>query len=133
MGSVRLADIARTIRSKNAGVNQVTFDIIFASKKTYEDVKKSRAITRKSMADLFGIAVERISEFVEFDPANAIKFTILRSCPNGSPGDWDVLGCQYYAPLMSLTLDLQEETRLLEQPPKPHGARAKTHPGVPDR
>lgn len=85
-----------------AAVNQVTFDIIFPDKKTFEAVKKSGAITKKSMADLFGIPVERISEFVEFDPANAIKFTIIRSRPNGSPGDWDVLGCQYYAPLMNL-------------------------------
>jgi hypothetical protein len=109
MGTVRLAEIARTIRSKNAGVNRVTFDIIFPSRGTYEAVKKSGAITKHSMADLFGIAPERITEFVEFDPANAVKFTIARACPNGSPGDWDVLGCQYYAPLMSLTFDLREE------------------------
>jgi hypothetical protein len=107
MGTVRLTDIATTIRSKNAGVNQVTFDIIFPDADIYERVRKSGAITRQTMAALFGMPAERILEFVEFDPANAIKFTIRRSLPNGSPGDWDVLGCQYYAPLMDLTLELE--------------------------
>lgn len=113
MGAVRLTDIAKTIRSKNAGVNQVTFDIIFPDGETYELARKSGAITRRSMAALFGIPAERILEFVEFDPASAIKFTIRRSLPNGSPGDWDVLGCQYYAPLMDLTLELERSA--------PHG------------
>ena len=109
MAAVRLVDIAKTIRSKNAGVNQVTFDIIFPDARTYERVKRSGAFTRQSMASVFGIPCERISAFVEFDPANAIKFTILRSRPNGSPGDWDILGCQYYAPLMDLTLDMEPD------------------------
>ncbi|MBM3789663.1 MAG: DUF4387 domain-containing protein [Acidobacteria bacterium] len=106
MTGVRLSDIAQTIRSKNADVNQVTFDIIFPDRSTYEKVKAARAITRETMAALFGIPPDRISEFVEFDPANAIKFTIRRTRPNGSPGDWDVLGCQYYGPLMEFPVDL---------------------------
>jgi len=110
MAPVRLVDIAKTIRSKNAGVNQVTFDIIFADAPTYERVKRSGALTRESMASLFGIPRERISAFVEFDPANAVKFTIVRSLPNGSPGDWDILGCQHYAPLMDLTLEMEPDS-----------------------
>ena len=109
MATVRLVDIAKTIRSKNAGVNQVTFDIIFPDAGTYERVKRSGAFTRQAMAGLFGVPAERITAFVEFDPANAVKFTILRSCPNGSPGDWDILGCQYYAPLMDLEVDMEPD------------------------
>jgi len=37
---------------------------------------------------------ERISDFVDFDPANAIKFTIYRRRPSGSPGETDISGCQ---------------------------------------
>lgn len=98
----RLQDLATTIRSKNAGVNQVTFDIIFSKKENYRRTVASGAITREAVARLYGIPSERISDFVTFDVANAIKFTIYRSKPNGSPGDWDVLGCQYYGPLMDL-------------------------------
>jgi len=39
---------------------------------------------------------------VAFDPANAIKITIYRARPNGSPGDWDILGCQQYGPLLDI-------------------------------
>ncbi len=109
MPTVRLADIAKTIRSKNAGVNQITFDIIFPDSDTYERVKRSAAITPHAVADLFCIPRQRITTFVEFDPASAIKFTIMRSCPNGSPGDWDILGCQQYAPLMDLSLELESQ------------------------
>mgnify|MGYP005834806581 FL=1 len=98
----RLEEIAKTIRSKNAGVNQITFDIIFPDATSYRRVVASGAITRERVARLYGIEPSRISDFVTFDPANAIKFTIYRSRPSGSPGDWDILGCQHYGPLMDV-------------------------------
>jgi hypothetical protein len=98
----RLEDIAKTIRSKNAGVNQITFDIIFPDAASYRRVVASGAVTRETVARLYGIEESRISDFVTFEPANAIKFTIYRARPSGSPGDWDILGCQHYGPLMDL-------------------------------
>lgn len=98
----RLEEIAKTIRSKNAGVNQITFDIIFPDAASYRRVVASGAVTRETVARLYGIDESRISDFVTFDPANAIKFTIYRSRPSGSPGDWDILGCQHYGPLMDV-------------------------------
>ena len=104
MAAIKLGELANTIRSKNAGVNQVTFDIIFRNEADYRRVQKSGVITRDTIARFFGIPRERISDFVEFDPANAIKFTIYRARPNGSPGDWDVLGCQQYGPLLEIEI-----------------------------
>lgn len=98
----RLEEIAKTIRSKNAGVNQITFDIIFPDAESYRRVVASGAVTRETVARLYGIDLSRISDFVTFDPANAIKFTIYRARPSGSPGDWDILGCQHYGPLMDV-------------------------------
>ena len=40
MKTQKLAELAKTIRSKNAGVNLITFDIIFAERSTYERVKR---------------------------------------------------------------------------------------------
>ena len=100
MAARKLSELAGTIRSKNAGVNQITFDIIFGDEKTYRKVLKSGALTKEAVASLYGINLDRISSFVEFDPANAIKFTIYRLVPSGSPGDWDILGCQQYGPLL---------------------------------
>ena len=104
MAAIKLGELANTIRSKNAGVNQVTFDIIFRNEADYRRVQKSGVLTRDTVARFFGIPRERISDFVEFDLANAIKFTIYRTRPNGSPGDWDMLGCQQYGPLLDIEI-----------------------------
>ena len=99
-----LSQLAKTIRSKNAGVNKITFDIIFRDAASYERVKRSGLITRESMARLFVIPAERISDFVEYDPGLAIKFTIYRLSPRGSAGDGDIFGAQQYAPLLGISI-----------------------------
>ncbi|SPA02370.1 conserved hypothetical protein [Cupriavidus taiwanensis] len=96
--------LAKTIRSKNAGVNKITFDIIFREQAAYERVKRSRVLTREGMAALFGVPVARISDFVEYEPAFAIKFTMYRAQPSGSAGDGDIFGAQQYAPLLTLEI-----------------------------
>ena len=98
----KLSTLAKTIRSKNAGVDLITFDIIFTERSVYERVKRARVLTRDSVCKLYGIAPERIADFVEFDPGNAIKFTIYRVRPSGSPGDPDIFGAQQYAPLLDV-------------------------------
>ncbi|MCU0560661.1 MAG: DUF4387 domain-containing protein [Desulfobacterales bacterium] len=102
MKTTPLAELAKTIRSKNAGTDKITFDIIFREKENYERVKKSGVLTRRTVAALFNIPDERISDFLEFDPALAIKFTIYRRQPSGSPGETDIFGCQQYPPLLEI-------------------------------
>lgn len=102
MKTQKLSTLAKTIRSKNAGVDLITFDVIFAERAAYERVKRSRVLTRETVCRLYGIPPERIADFVEFDPGNAIKFTIYRLRPSGSPGDPDIFGAQQYAPLLDV-------------------------------
>ncbi len=104
MGTKKLHELAKTIRSKNAGVDKITFDIIFKKKENYYLVKKSKVLTKESIAKLYNIPMERIADFVEFEPALAIKFTIYRSKPSGSEGEGDIYGCQQYAPLLDLEI-----------------------------
>lgn len=104
MATHKLHELAKTIRSKNAGVNKITFDIIFRDGATYERVKRSRALSRETMAELYRIPPGRISDFVEYDPGFAIKFTIYRLQPSGSAGDGDIFGAQQYAPLLDLPI-----------------------------
>lgn len=104
MTTQKLHELAKTIRSKNAGVNKITFDIIFREAAQYERVKRSGAINRASMAALYGIPLERISDFVEYDPGYAIKFTIYRLRPSGCAGDGDIFGAQQYAPLLNVEI-----------------------------
>ena len=98
----KLATLAKTLRSKNAGVDLITFDVIFTSKTHYERVKRTKVLTRASVCALYRIPESRIADFVEFDPGNAIKFTIYRERPSGSPGDPDIFGAQQYAPLLDI-------------------------------
>ena len=99
---MRLFELAKTIRSKNAGVDRITFDVICNDKTCYERVRSSGVLSLPAICRIFGIGPDRITDYVEFDPANAIKFTIRRTSPSGSPGDADVFGSQQYAPLLDL-------------------------------
>jgi hypothetical protein len=97
-----LRDLATTIRSKNAGVDHITFDLIFRERANFERVRDSGVLSRAKVASLYGIPEERVTDFVVFEPANAIKFTIRRDRPSGSPGESDVFGAQQYAPLFDV-------------------------------
>ncbi len=108
METTKLVDLAKTIRSKNAGTDRITFDIIFREKENYDRVKESKVLTKQSIAKLFDIPEERISDFIEFDPAQAIKFTINRLRPSGSPGETDIFGCQQYPPLLDIEIPMSE-------------------------
>ncbi len=102
MASGKLSEIAKTIRSKNAGVDKITFDVIFPDRATYDRVRESGVLSRASICRIFGIDTAQITDHVEFDPALAIKFTIFRRTPSGSPGDADIFGSQQYGPLLDI-------------------------------
>ena len=106
MATRKLSELAKTIRSKNAGTDKITFDIIFRERAEYDLVRRSGVVTKARMAALFHIPEERITDFVEYDPAFAIKFTVLRERPSGSPGDPDIFGAQQYAPLLDIAVPL---------------------------
>ena len=53
--TVTLASLAKTIRSKNAGVDKITFDIIFSRREDYELVQRSGVLSRAAICALYGI------------------------------------------------------------------------------
>jgi Domain of unknown function (DUF4387) len=99
-----LADLAKTIRSKNAGVDRVTFDVIFADRATYDRVRQSGVLSREAICRIFRIDATEITDHVAFDPALAIKFTLRRRLVSGSPGDADIFGSQQYGPLLGIVV-----------------------------
>lgn len=101
-----LTQLAEVIRSKNAGPYELTLDIIFKDQETYEKVKAGQVITRELIAGLYRIPVDQIIALVEFDPARAIKITMVRPRPSGDLGETDVYGAQQHAPLLGLELEL---------------------------
>lgn len=103
-----LRDLASTIRSKNAGVDNVTFDIIFRDRATYEHVRSSGVLNRDLIRDLFGVEDDRIVFFAPVEAANAYKFTLRRLRPSGGPGESDMMGSQQYAPLFFVEIPDRE-------------------------
>lgn len=99
---VPLSSLAKTIRSKNAGVDKITFDVIFREREQYDRVRRSGVLSREAICRIFNVPSSRISDHVEFDPALAIKFTLYRTRSSGSPGDPDIFGSQQYGPLLGV-------------------------------
>jgi hypothetical protein len=98
-----LGELARLIRSKNAGPFELTFDIMFDDAETYERVKRSGAISRELIADIYSLPVADV-KFFYCDHARAIKATIPRPYIQGDPRDSDSHGGQQYAPLIGIEI-----------------------------
>ena len=100
-----LYDIAKVIRSKNAGPFSITLDIIFATEHEYSCVKKHEVISKAVISKIYQIPEESITELVYFDQAWGIKITYDRAVSSGTVGDRDVYGAQQHAPLMMMQVD----------------------------
>jgi hypothetical protein len=103
-----LTDLATVIRSKNAGPYELTLDIMFKDEKPYRFLREANFFTRELFAKLYRIDVERILKVVYFDPALAVKCTLVRPLVSGSIGDSDVYGAQQHAPLLFLKVPVAD-------------------------
>jgi len=102
--AVLLRDIAKVIRSKNAGPFEMTMDIVFKDQADYQRVKDLGIISHDLVSRLYGVDKERIVALVFFDTANAIKITIPRLRPQGSIGETDMHAAQQHVPLMNVEI-----------------------------
>ncbi len=103
---MKLFDIADVIRSKNSGPYELTFDIIFKDFDTFRKVAKANIINKATFAKLYSIKEEDILDIVNFEPAKAIKITIIRPMCSGDLGERDVYGAQQHYPLLTFEFDL---------------------------
>ncbi|GAE85189.1 DUF4387 domain-containing protein [Bacteroides reticulotermitis] len=101
-----LRDVASVIRSKNSGPYELTFDVIFKEFEMFNKVKAANAINEKVFASLYNIPESDIIKLVYFDPAKAVKITIVRPIPSGALGETDVYGAQQHSPLLGFTFKL---------------------------
>ena len=98
-----LAELARLIRSKNAGPFELTFDVMFEDEARYSRVKRSGALTRDVVAKRYGLPAEKV-KFFYCDNALAVKASIPRPAIQGDLDDADGHGGQQYAPLMDIEI-----------------------------
>ena len=102
----KLRDLATVIRSKNSGPYELTFDVIMKDFPTYEKAKAAKIINKKMFAKLYNIPEKDIILITYFDPAKAIKATIVRPIPSGALGETDVYGAQQHSPLVNAVVEM---------------------------
>jgi hypothetical protein len=98
-----LGELAKLIRSKNAGPFTLTFDVMFQDDATYRRVLASRVLTKKSFAEIYKIPEDEVMLF-EYDAACAIKISIPRPYIQGDMDDGDMYGGQQHGPLVDLVV-----------------------------
>jgi hypothetical protein len=101
----RLGTIAKACKSKNAGPFELTLDIMFGDRETFEKVRATGVISAALIAKLYGVRESDVV-FTEYPPAFAWKATIERPIPSGAVGDTDVYGAQQHAPLLGVEIPL---------------------------
>lgn len=104
IGKQALRDMVTVIRSKDAGINRLTFDIVFSSSENYEAALCSNLFSGASIASILGISPERVVGTFFVDSCNAIKITIDRPNISASLDERDVFGAQQQARLERMSI-----------------------------
>lgn len=104
-----LLDMAVVIRSKDAGINRLTFDIVFNSAGEYEAALRSNVFCPANMARVLRVAPDRVVGAFFVDSCNAIKVTIDRPNISASPDERDVFGAQQQAVIERLAVPIHAE------------------------
>ena len=99
----KLRELAKLIRSKNAGPFELTIDIMFSEAETYERVRDAEVISVDLISHLYHVDPKSI-QITNVNPALAIKVSIPRPVPSGDLADGDVYGGQQYGPLVDLEI-----------------------------
>lgn len=102
-GPVRLEQIAKVIRSKNAGPFTLTLDVLFADASSYQRVAAAQVITVESMAALYRRPVAEVQVYLH-PGALAIKVSLVRWTPAGSLTDTDIYGAQQHVLLYGIEI-----------------------------
>lgn len=97
----KLWEVSKLIRSKNAGPFELTFDVIFRDRASYERVRDAGIINARWFAAAYGLEPGLVA-IHHYDAADAIKITIPRPVVSGDVDDTDVFGGQQYGPLVDL-------------------------------
>jgi len=100
---MKLWEMTRLIRSKNAGPFELTFDIIFKNTAGYKKVRDAKVISISWVANTYGVE-ESLVKVIEYPAAKAIKVTIPRPVISGDIMDSDVYGGQQHGPFVELDI-----------------------------
>jgi hypothetical protein len=94
----QVKDIAKYVRSKNAGPFWVTVEIFCDDEESYRKIKNSPKITKEKIAGLYGADVSLVKAFY-IDSIRVIKFSYPRPLPSGHKYENDMHAGQQYVRL----------------------------------
>ncbi|MGH9355634.1 MAG: DUF4387 domain-containing protein [Terriglobia bacterium] len=99
-----LWQFTKLIRSKNAGPFELTFDVMFKDRESFERVQKSGRLSAETVSRLYRIPREKV-RFVVLEDLLAVKFSIPRAVFSGDVADTDVYGGQFHGPLTTMVIE----------------------------
>lgn len=98
---MRLYDLARSVRSKNAGPFRLTIDVMFADADAFQRAADAEGMRPERIAELYDVSADNVN-VISFERILTIKVTVPRLVGSGAPGDRDVYGCGQHFPLASV-------------------------------
>lgn len=98
-----LKDVARYVRSKNAGPFWVTIDIFCASAETFDKVRSAPALDREGIAAIYSVDPASVRIF-EVEQLRVLKISFPRLVVQGTPQDADSHAGQYFVPLLEVAV-----------------------------
>jgi hypothetical protein len=100
----KLGEIAKYVRSKNAGPFWITIDIFCADAEGFERIANAPGLSPRAIAGVYGISENEIRQF-RVPSLYVFKISFPRPTAQGSPGDADSHAGQLFVPLLSVDID----------------------------
>ena len=106
VGLHQLLDMAVVVRARGAGINCLTFDVLFSAGADYEVALYSNVFAKENVAKVLNISSQHVVRTFFVDACNAIRVTIDR--PNGSApfDERDVFGAEHQAAIEGMTVPI---------------------------
>lgn len=103
---VKLSEISKILRSKNAGPFLTTIDIFCENNEHYEAIKKSGVLNKTEVSKVFKIPNKDVLGVYFYDEVKGIKITIVKPghVVSGDIKCADTLGMQQYIPLRDISI-----------------------------
>jgi hypothetical protein len=96
-----LGDVAKAVKSANAGASWLTFDIVFGDRATFERVCDAGVLIPSLFAERFAVDPDQVRVY-RCDAVLTIKATIPRIRSRGGPEETDFDGVQQFIPLLDV-------------------------------
>ncbi len=100
---VKLYEVAKVIRTKNAGPFKLTIDVFLKDVESYAKVKDK--LSRELVAKLYNVSEDLIEGIYFVDTILGVKITMIKEIPSDDLRTSDVYGAQQHGPLINLDIE----------------------------